>query len=173
MKLITTLLLCLLVFTMNGQIKKNGFELNTRPVSLLTGIITLGAEVQAGKDVSILFDGGAGTSTFDQSTLSTFMIGARRYFTPGSSRIRRELLKQAPFRPLEGLYITARHRSRFYTDDGFGAPGYGANTNVMIGKKVMIDEMSIAGEVGFGRQTILGETFVLPTFSFTVGYRLK
>jgi len=173
MKLITTLLLCSLVFTMNGQIKKNGFELNTRPVSLLQGVVNLGAEVQAGKDVSILFDGGAGTSAFDQSTLSTFMIGARRYFTSENSRLRRELLKQAPFRPLEGLYITARHRSRFYTDNGLGASGYGANTNVMIGKKVMLDEMSIASEVGAGRQTIFGETFVLPTFSFTVGYRLK
>jgi hypothetical protein len=173
MKLITTLLLCLLVFTMNGQIKKNGFELNTRPVSLLSGIITLGAEVQAGKDVSILFDGGAGTSAFGLSTHRTFMIGARRYFTPGSSRIRRELLKQAPFRPLEGLYITARHRSRFYSDNGFGETGYGQNTNVMIGKKAMIDEMSIAGEVGFGRQTLWGEEIVLPTFSFTVGYRLN
>ena len=173
MKLITTLLLCSLVFTMNGQIKKNGFELNTRPVSLLQGVVNLGPEVQAGKDVSILFDGGAGTSTFDQSTLSTFMIGARRYFTSENSRLGRELLKQAPFRPLEGLYITARHRSRFYTDNGLGASGYGANTNVMIGKKVMLDEMSIASEVGAGRQTIFGETFVLPTFSFTVGYRLK
>lgn len=167
MKLFATLVSGLLVFTMNGQIKKNSFELHTRPISLLQGIITLGAEVQVGEDVSILFDGGGGTSVFDQSTLTTFMIGARKYFTPGNTATRRELLKKAPFRPLEGLYVTARHRSRFYSDGN-----YGANTNVMIGKKVMIDQLSIAGEAGIGRQSLYGDAFVLPTFAVTVGFRL-
>ena len=130
MKLFATLVSGMLVLTMNGQIKKNSFELHTRPISLLQGIITLGAEVQVGEDFSFLFDGGGGTSTLDQSTLTTFMIGARKYFNTAT---RRELLKEAPFRPLEGPYVTARHRSRFYSYD------YGANTNVMIGQKVMID----------------------------------
>lgn len=168
MKMLATLVSGLLVFTMNGQVKKGSFELHTRPITLLQGIITLGAEVQVDEDVSVLFDVGGGTSIFDESTLTTFMIGARKYFTPGSTATRRELLKKAPFRPLEGLYVTARHRSRFYSDGT-----YGANTNVMIGKKVMIDQMSIAGEVGVGRQSIDEVAGVLPTFAFTVGYRFK
>ena len=172
MKLFATLVSGLLVLTMNGQIKKNSFELHTRPISLLQGIITLGAEVQVGEDVSILFDGGGGTSVFDQSTLTTFMIGARKYFTPVNTATRRELLKKAPFRPLEGLYVTARHRSRFYSDDGWGDSAYGANTNVMIGKKVMIDNLSLAAEVGVGRQTLYGDPMVLPTWAVTIGYRL-
>jgi len=163
MKLFATLVSGLLVLTMNGQIKKNSFELHTRPISLLQGIITLGAEVQVGEDFSFLFDGGGGTSTLDQSTLTTFMIGARKYFNTAT---RRELLKEAPFRPLEGPYVTARHRSRFYSYD------YGANTNVMIGQKVMIDNWSLAAEVGVGRQTYYGETLVLPTWAVTIGYRL-
>ena len=90
MKLFATLVSGLLVFTMNGQVKKGSSELHTRPISLLQGIITLGAEVQVGEDVSVLFDGGGGTSALDGSTLTTFMIGARRYFTPGSTATRRE-----------------------------------------------------------------------------------
>jgi hypothetical protein len=89
------------------------------------------------------------------------------YFTPESSAIRRELLKKAPIQSLEGLYVTARHRSRFYSDGD-----YGANTNVMIGKKLMIDELTIAGEIGVGRQSLYGETAVLPTWAVTIGYRL-
>ena len=172
MKLLATLVSSLLVFTMSGQMNKNVFEVHTRPISLMQGIITAGAEIQTGKNISILFDVGSGTSVLDDSSLNTFMIGARKYFTPESSSTRRELLKKAPFQPLEGLYITARHRSRFYTDDGWGDTGYGANTNVMIGKKIMIDKLSIAGEVGVGRQTLWEETAVLPTFAVTVGYRL-
>lgn len=169
MKMLATLVSGLLVFTMNGQIKKNSFELHTRPISLMQGIITLGAEVQVGEDVSVLFDGGGGTSILDESTLTTFMIGARKYFTPGNTITRRELLKKEPFRPLEGLYVTARHRSRFYNDGD-----YGANTNVMIGKKVLIDQLSVAGEVGVGRQSISrGDAYVLPTFAVTVGYRFN
>ena len=173
MKMLATLVSGLLVFTMNGQVKKGSFELHTRPISVLQGIITIGAEVQVGEDVSVLFDGGGGTSAFDGSTLTTFMIGARKYFTPGNTATRRELLKKAPFRPLEGLYVTARHRSRFYSDDGSGDSAYGANTNVMIGKKVMIDQLSIAGEIGVGRQSLSGYADVLPTFAVTVGYRFK
>ena len=172
MKLFATLVSGLLVLTMNGQIKKNSFELHTRPISLLQGIITLGAEVQVGEDFSFLFDGGGGTSILDESTLTTFMIGARKYFTPGNTATRRELLKKAPFRPLEGLYVTARHRSRFYSDDGWGGSGYGANTNVMIGTKVMIDNLSLAAEVGVGRQNFGGDPVVLPTWAVTIGYRL-
>ena len=174
MKLFATLVSGLLVLTMNGQVKKNSFELHTRPISLLQGIITLGAEVQVGEDVSILFDGGAGASLLDnvgggsEIGLTTFMVGARKYFTSTSTATRRELLKKAPLRPLEGLYVTARHRSRFYSDGD-----YGANTNVMIGKKVMIDQLSIAGEAGVGRQSLFGEAAVLPTFAVTVGYRLQ
>jgi len=166
-KVLTTIAFCLLVFTMNGQVKRNVLEVHTRPISLLQGIITAGAEIQTGKNTSVLFDVGTGTSAFDGASLSTFMIGARKYFTPESTITRRELLKKAPLQSLEGLYVTARHRSRFYE---FG--DYGANTNVMIGKKVLIDKLTIAGEVGVGRQTLLGETFVLPTFAVTVGYRL-
>ena len=174
MKLFATLVSGLLVLTMNGQVKKKSFELHTRPISLLQGVITFGAEVQVGEDVSILFDGGNGASLIDnagggsQTSLTTFMVGARKYFTPISTVTRRELLKKAPFRPLEGLYVTARHRSRFYSDGD-----YGANTNVMIGKKVMIDQLSIAGEAGIGRQSLYGEAFVLPTFAVTVGFRLQ
>jgi len=43
----------------------------------------------------------------------------------------------------------------------------------MIGKKVMIDQLSIAGEAGVGRQSLFGEAAVLPTFAVTVGYRLQ
>jgi len=173
MKLFATLVSGLLVLTMNGQIKKNSFELHTRPISLLQGIITLGAEVQVGEDVSILFDGGAGASLLDnvgggsEIGLTTFMVGARKYFTSTSTATRRELLKKAPLRPLEGLYVTARHRSRFYSDGD-----YGANTNVMIGKKVMIDNLSLAAEVGVGRQNFGGDPVVLPTWAVTIGYRL-
>ena len=166
-KELTTIAFCLLLFTMNGQVKRNGLEVHTRPITLLQGVITAGAELQTGKNSSILFDVGAGTSSLSQEYLTTFMVGARLYFTPESTTVRRELLKRAPLQSLEGLYVTARHRSRFYE---YG--DYGANTNVMIGKKVMIDKLTIAGEVGVGRQTLYEETLVLPTFAVTIGYRL-
>ena len=167
MKVITTIASCLLVLTMNGQAKKPVLEIHTRPISDLQGIINAGLEIQTSKNTSILFDGGGGTSVFDSSTLTTFLIGARLYFTPESSAIRRELLKKAPIQSLAGLYVTARHRSRFYSDGD-----YGANTNVMIGKKLMIDNLTIAGEIGVGRQSLYGETAVLPTWAVTIGYRL-
>ena len=163
MKLLSTIASCLLVFTMNGQAKKPVLEIHTRPISDLQGNINAGLEIQTSKNTSILLDGG--TSAFDDYT--TFLIGARFYFTPESSAIRRELLKKAPIQSLAGLYVTARHRSRFY-DDG----DYGANTNVMIGKKLMIDNLTIAGEIGVGRQSLYGETAVLPTWAVTIGYRL-
>jgi len=167
MKVITTIASCLLVFTMNGQAKKSVLEIHTRPISDFQGIINAGLEIQTSENSSILFDAGGGTSAFDGSTLTTFLIGARLYFTPESSAIRRELLKKAPIQSLEGLYVTARHRSRFYTDGD-----YGANTNVMIGKKLMIDKLTIAGEIGVGRQSLDGLTAVLPTWAVTIGYRL-
>ena len=108
MKLFATLVSGLLVLTMNGQIKKNSFELHTRPISLLQGIITLGAEVQVGEDVSILFDGGAGASLLDnvgggsEIGLTTFMVGARKYFTSTSTATRRELLKKSALETLRG-----------------------------------------------------------------------
>ena len=163
MKLLSTIASCLLVFTMNGQAKKPVLEIHTRPISDLQGNINAGLEIQTSKNTSILLDGG--TSAFDVYT--TFLIGARFYFTPESSAIRRELLKKAPIQSLAGLYVTARHRSRFYSDGD-----YGANTNVMIGKKLMIDNLTIAGEIGVGRQSLYGETAVLPTWAVTIGYRL-
>ena len=172
-KELTTIAFCLLVFTMNGQVKNNIIEVNTRPVSDLLGVINAGVEIQTGKKSSILIDAGAGTSVLDESTLSTFLVGARLYFTSESSAARRELLKKSPLKPLSGTYVTARHRSRFYSSDTFGDRSYGANTNVMIGKKIMIDNLSIAGEAGVGRQTVYDVTNVFPTYSITVGYRLS
>mgnify|MGYP006977517478 CR=1 FL=1 len=167
MKLLSTIASCLLVFTMNGQAKKPVLEIHTRPISDLQGIINAGLEIQTSENSSILFDGGAGTSAFDGSTLTTFLIGARLYFTPESSAIRRELLKKAPIQSLEGLYVTARH-SYWFVDNSIEV----ANTNMMIGKKVMIDKLSIAGEIGAGIQTIDGLTWVMPTLAVTIGHRL-
>ena len=89
------------------------------------------------------------------------------YFTPESSAIRRELLKKAPIQSLEGLYVTARH-SYWFVDNSIEV----ANTNMMIGKKVMIDKLSIAGEIGAVIQTIDGLTWVTPTLAVTIGRRL-
>ena len=163
MKLLSTIASCLLVFTMNGQAKKSVLEIHTRPISDLQGNINAGLEIQTSKNTSILLDGG--TSAFDVYT--TFLIGARFYFTPQSSAIRRELLKKAPIQSLEGLYVTARH-SYWFVDNSIEV----ANTNMMIGKKVMIDKLSIAGEIGAGIQTIDGLTWVMPTLAVTIGHRL-
>jgi len=76
---------------------------------------------------------------------------------------------------LSGTYVTFRHRSRFYADDDFLGSGdnYGANTNFTIGSKIVFEQVSFAGEVSVGRQSYAGEAILLPTWAFTVGYRVK
>jgi hypothetical protein len=128
-------------------------ELHTRPISLLQGVITLGSEIRLSPKTSFLLDGGTGRSLFDDEQLTTFMVGTRFYLNKED---------------LSGVYMTFRHRSRFYTE----SDEYGANTNFMLGKKIVFDQLSFAGAIGVGRQTLWGETAVLPTWAVTIGYRL-
>ena len=165
MKILITLLIGLLSITMNGQAKKTT-EIHTRPISLLQGVGTVGLELQTSDKTSILFDGGYGRSLLDGpgNTVTTFMVGTRLYLSPKGDE-----------ESISGSYITARHRSRFYNSGS-----YGANTNMMFGKKWLInDRMSLAAEFGVGRQTILtqdiGNTIgaILPTWAVTIGLRSK
>ena len=164
MKILATLLIGLLAITMNGQAKKTT-EIHTRPISLLQGVGTVGFEIQTSDMTSILFDGGYGRSLLDDpgNTVTTFMVGTRYYLSPKGDE-----------ESISGSYITARHRSRFYNSGS-----YGANTNMMFGKKWLNDRMSLAAEFGFGRQTLLnqdiGDTMgaVLPTWAVTIGLRSK
>ncbi|MDA9255766.1 hypothetical protein N9P28_00605 [Schleiferiaceae bacterium] len=164
MKIPVTLLLGLLAITMNGQAKKTT-EIHTRPISLLQGIGTVGFELQTSDKTSILFDGGYGQSLLDApgNTVTTFMVGTRLYLSPKGDE-----------ESISGSYITARHRSRFYKSGS-----YGANTNMMFGKKWLNDRMSLAAEFGVGRQTLLNQDIgntigsVLPTWAVTIGLRSK
>jgi len=164
MKILATLLIGSLAITMNGQVKK-ATEIHTRPISLLQGVGTVGFEIQTSDMTSILFDGGYGRSLLDDpgNTVTTFMVGTRLYLSPKGDE-----------ESISGSYITARHRSRFYNSGS-----YGANTNMMYGKKWLNDRMSLAAEFGFGRQTLLnqdiGDTMgaVLPTWAVTIGLRSK
>jgi hypothetical protein len=164
MKILATLLIGSLAITMNGQVKK-ATEIHTRPISLLQGVGTVGFEIQTSDMTSILFDGGYGRSLLDDpgNTVTTFMVGTRYYLSPKGDE-----------ESISGSYITARHRSRFYNSGS-----YGANTNMMYGKKWLNDRMSLAAEFGFGRQTLLnqdiGDTMgaVLPTWAVTIGLRSK
>ena len=164
MKILTTLLIGLLAITMNGQAKKTT-EIHTRPISLLQGVGTVGFELQTSDKTSILFDGGYGRSLIDApgNTVTTFMVGTRLYLSPKGDE-----------ESISGSYITARHRSRFYKSGS-----YGANTNMMFGKKWLNDRMSLAAEFGVGRQTLLNQDIgstigsVLPTWSVTIGLRSK
>ena len=164
MRILATLLIGSLAITMNGQVKK-ATEIHTRPISLLQGVGTVGFEIQTSDMTSILFDGGYGRSLLDApgNTVTTFMVGTRYYLSPKGDE-----------ESISGSYITARHRSRFYNSGS-----YGANTNMMYGKKWLNDRMSLAAEFGFGRQTLLnqdiGDTMgaVLPTWAVTIGLRSK
>jgi len=164
MKILATLLIGSLAITMNGQVKK-ATEIHTRPISLLQGVGTVGFEIQTSDMTSILFDGGYGQSLIDApgNTVTTFMVGTRYYLSPKGDE-----------ESISGSYITARHRSRFYNSGS-----YGANTNMMFGKKWLNARMSLAAEFGFGRQTLLnqdiGDTMgaVLPTWAVTIGLRSK
>ena len=164
MKILATLLIGLLAITMNGQAKKTT-EIHTRPISLLQGVGTVGFELQTSDKTSILFDGGYGQSLIDApgNTVTTFMVGTRYYLSPKGDE-----------ESISGSYITARHRSRFYNSGS-----YGANTNMMYGKKWLNDRMSLAAEFGFGRQTLLNQDIgntigsVLPTWAVTIGLRSK
>lgn len=164
MKILATLLIGLLAITMNGQAKKTT-EIHTRPISLLQGVGTVGFELQTSDKTSILFDGGYGQSLIDApgNTVTTFMGGTRLYLSPKGDE-----------ESISGSYITARHRSRFYNSGS-----YGANTNMMFGKKWLNDRMSLAAEFGVGRQTLLNQDIgntigsVLPTWAVTIGLRSK
>jgi len=164
MKILATLLIGSLAITMNGQVKK-ATEIHTRPISLLQGVGTVGFEIQTSDMTSILFDGGYGRSLLDApgNTVTTFMVGTRYYLSPKGDE-----------ESISGSYITARHRSRFYNSGS-----YGANTNMMYGKKWLNDRMSLAAEFGLGRQTLLNQDIgntigsVLPTWAVTIGLRSK
>ena len=164
MKILATLLIGSLAITMNGQVKK-ATEIHTRPISLLQGVGTVGFEIQTSDKTSILFDGGYGQSLIDApgNTVTTFMVGTRLY-----------LSSKGDEESISGSYITARHRSRFYNSGS-----YGANTNMMYGKKWLNDRMSLAAEFGVGRQTLLNQDIgntigsVLPTWAVTIGLRSK
>lgn len=164
MKILATLLIGSLAITMNGQVKK-ATEIHTRPISLLQGVGTVGFEIQTSDKTSILFDGGYGQSLIDApgNTVTTFMVGTRLY-----------LSSKGDEESISGSYITARHRSRFYNSGS-----YGANTNMMYGKKWLNDRMSLAAEFGLGRQTLLTQSaentigLILPTWAVTIGLRSK
>lgn len=164
MKILATLLIGSLAITMNGQVKK-ATEIHTRPISLLQGVGTVGFEIQTSDKTSILFDGGYGQSLIDApgNTVTTFMVGTRLY-----------LSSKGDEESISGSYITARHRSRFYNSGS-----YGANTNMMYGKKWLNDRMSLAAEFGVGRQTLLTQSaentigLILPTWAVTIGLRSK
>lgn len=155
-KIITICLVLIASINLNAQSNDGklnpSFELHTRPISLLQGVITLGSEIRIGPKTSFLIDGGTGRSLFDDEQLTTFMLGTRFYLNKED---------------LNGIYMTFRHRSRFYTE----IDEYGANTNFMLGQKIVFDQLSFAGELGVGRQTWWGETAVLPTWAVTIGYR--
>ncbi len=164
MKILATLLIGSLAITMSGQVEK-ATEIHTRPISLLQGVGTVGFEIQTSDMTSILFDGGYGQSLIDApgNTVTTFMVGTRLYLSPKGDE-----------ESISGSYITARHRSRFYNSGS-----YGANTNMMYGKKWLNDRMSLAAEFGLGRQTLLNQDIgntigsVLPTWAVTIGLRSK
>ena len=178
MKILATLLIGSLAITMNGQVKK-ATEIHTRPISLLQGVGTVGFELQTSDKTSILFDGGYGQSLLDavvlqqlvvgplglpfNTQITTFMVGTRLY-----------LSSKGDEESISGSYITARHRSRFYNSGS-----YGANTNMMYGKKWLNDRMSLAAEFGLGGQTLLIQSpentigLILPTWAVTIGLRSK
>ena len=111
------------------EVKNYNIEVQTRPISLLQGVYTAGMEFKIAQSTSILFDFGAGTSLFDESTLTTGMLGIRYYIG---------FKEEAD--NLAGSYLSFRHRSRWYQDPFTNLAGeelgtYGANTNFMIGKK--------------------------------------
>ena len=163
-KLISSCLALLFVVQANAQSEAErpfpAMEVHTRPISLLQGVITVGSEIRLNNISSFLIDGGAGRSLVDNRYLTTFMIGGRLY------------LKKED---LSGTYVTFRHRSRFYKDEDIFGSGnnYGANTNFMIGSKIIFEQVSFAGEVGLGRQSYAGVPVLLPTWAVTVGYRFK
>ena len=64
------------------EVKSFKGEVQTRPISLLQGVYTAGMEFKISQSTSILFDFGAGTSLFDESTLTTGMLGIRYYIGP-------------------------------------------------------------------------------------------
>lgn len=141
-------------------------EIQTRPISLLQGVYTLGFETRIASSTSFLFDIGGGTSLFDNSELFTGMVGVRYYLGPYGDRI-------------SGSFLSFRHRSRWYTvppSNILGEEGddYGANTNFMFGWKGVFgptEKLSVTFEGGVGRQTWLGSTALLPTWAITLGFR--
>ena len=141
-------------------------EIQTRPISLLQGVYTLGLETKIASSTSFLFDIGAGKSLFDNSELFTGMVGLRYYLGPYGDRI-------------SGSFLSFRHRSRWYTvppSNILGEEGddYGANTNFMFGWKGVFgptEKLSVTFEGGVGRQTWLGSTALLPTWAITLGFR--
>ena len=150
------------------EVKNYNMEVQTRPISLLQGVYTAGMEFKIAQSTSILFDFGAGTSLFDESTLTTGMLGIRYYIGPKENGDK-----------IAGSYLSFRHRSRWYQDPFTNLAGeelgtYGANTNFMIGKKWVFgpsEQISAAAEVGAGRQTWAGTTLLLPTWAVTLGFR--
>jgi len=149
-----------------NEIKILSSEIQTRPISLLQGIYTLGFETRIAPSTSFLLDFGGGTSLFDNSELVTGMIGIRYYIGPNGDRI-------------SGSFLSFRHRSRLYTVPPLEfqtveGTDYGANTNFMFGSKFLLgptEKLSATIELGLGRQTWLGSTVLLPTWAITLGFR--
>ena len=145
-------------------------ELIVRPLAAMQGVINVGLEKSMGDHTSILFDIGAGNNSYRHEQFqASIMIGGRMYL----------------FEHMEGVYVTARHRSRYNLavvdedgaiikdSEGKDIPGmeehYDSNTNIMIGQKfIILDMLTIAGEVGLGGQY----GGILPTWALTVGWRL-
>ena len=155
-------------YSQEKEVKNYNFEVQTRPISLLQGVYTAGMEFKIAQSTSILFDFGAGTSLFDESTLTTGMLGVRYYIGSEENGDK-----------IAGSYLSFRHRSRWYEDPFTNLLGeelgtYGANTNFMIGKKWIFgpsEQISAAVEIGAGRQTWAGTTLLLPTWAVTLGFR--
>ena len=156
-------------YSENKQVKNYNKEIQTRPISLLQGVYTAGMEFKIARSTSILFDFGAGTSLFDESTLTTGMLGIRYYI--GSKEKGSKIA---------GSYLSFRHRSRWYAEPfidfwtGEELGNYGANTNFMFGKKWVFgptEQISAAVEIGAGRQSYSGSTLLLPTWAVTLGFR--
>jgi hypothetical protein len=140
-------------------------ELIVRPLAAMQGVINVGLEKSMGDHTSILFDIGAGNNSYRHEQFqASIMIGGRMYL----------------FEHMEGVYVTARHRSRYslIAEEAVNSigeriegyeEGYDSNTNVMIGQKfVLLDLLTIAGEVGIAGQY----QRILPTWAITIGWLL-
>jgi hypothetical protein len=129
------------------------FEINTRPMSDMSGYLNLGLELSTGCKSSLLFDVSSGTNQLLGLQVSSAMIGFRSYNKKN----------------MTGSYISARARGRSYENGS----SYGGNISLMYGWKQLLPVgISMAIEGGLGYQGIGGVYSPLPTWAITVGYRL-